>query len=251
MTGIHRRQFIGQVLSAFPAYALLAEFATARAAANRPSARWIAAQDDIARALAGGEISPAEWRVEVARLTLAVDLPQLLAEIDGAESRYAGRALPSYPMKRMIRFRDGAGARRELRYATAWFGFAPDNVVTPHAHRHMVSAHLVVEGAFRVRNYDRVRDEAGAIVIRPSLDTTIGVGEVSTISPDRDNIHWFVPRGGRAATFDVIVSGLDAGRPDYDIAAVDPVRGEPLADGTIRAPIIGFAEASRFYTPDV
>ena len=248
---MHRRQFIGRVLSAFPAYALLAEFGVARAAADRPSARWIAAQDEIARALANGEISPAAWRADVARLTSEVDLPRLLAEIDGAEIRYVGRALPSYPVKRTIHFRDEAGARRKLRYAAAWFGFMPDNVVTPHAHRHMVSAHLVVEGAFRVRNYDRVRDEADAIVIRPSVDATIELGDVSTISPDRDNVHWFVPRGDRAATFDVIVSGLDEGQPSYDIKAVDPVRGRVLADGAIRAPIIGFEEASRFYTPDV
>ena len=248
---MHRRQFIGHVLSAFPAYALLAEFGVARAAADRASVRWIAAQDEIARALANGQISPAAWRADVARLTSEVDLPRLLAEIDGAEIRYVGRALPSYPLKRMIRFRDESGARRSLRYAAAWFGFAPDNVITPHAHRHMVSAHLVVEGAFRVRNYDRVRDEADAIVIRPSVDATIEIGDVSTISPDRDNIHWFVPRGGRAATFDVIVSGLDEGQPSFDIEAVDPVRGQVLADGAIRAPIVSFEESSRFYTRDV
>ena len=115
----------------------------------------------------------------------------------------------------------------------------------------MVSAHLVVEGAFRVRNYDRVRDEADAIVIRPSVDATIEIGDVSTISPDRDNIHWFVPRGGRAATFDVIISGLDEGQPSFDIEAVDPVRGQVLADGAIRAPIVSFEESSRFYTRDV
>ncbi len=248
---MHRRQFIGQVLTAFPAYVLLAEFGAARAAADRPSARWIAAQDEIARALANGEMSPSAWRADVARLTSEVDLPQLLAEIDGAEIRHVGRALPTYPLKRTIHFRDEAGARRKLRYAAAWFGFTPDNVITPHAHRHMVSAHLVVEGAFRVRNYDRVRDEADAIVIRPSVDATIEVGDVSTISPDRDNIHWFVPRGARAATFDIIVSGLDEGQAAYDIRALDPLRGQALPDGAIRAPIISFEESSRFYTPDV
>lgn len=248
---MHRRQFIGGVLTAFPAYALLAEIGAARAASDRASARWIAAQDEIARALAGGELSPAQWRTEVARLTRTVDVSQLMAEVDGAEIRHVGRALPTYPLKRSVYFRDETGARRKLRYAAALFGFAPGNVVTPHAHRHMVSAHIVVEGAFRVRNFDRVRDEPGAVVIRPSVDAVIEVGDVSTITPDRDNIHWFVPRGARAATFDVIVSGLEHGQPAYDIEAVDPVRGRALADGLIRAPILGFEESSRFYTPDI
>jgi hypothetical protein len=115
----------------------------------------------------------------------------------------------------------------------------------------MVSAHMVVAGRFRVRNFDRLRDEENAMVIRPTRDYVARVGDVSTMCSARDNIHWFVPQGGPATTFDVVVSDLDPGQPSYDIKAIDPVRGRRLADGTIAAPIIGFDEASRRYTAEV
>src|SRR5262249_22801513 len=141
--------------------------------------------------------------------------------------------------------------RRKLGFGAALFVFGRDSVITPHAHRHMVSAHLVVEGAFRVRCFDRLRDEDGAIVIRPRSDATVGLGDVSTMSSPRGNVHWFVPLSERAMTFDVVVSGLDRGAPPHVIEAVDPVRGERLPDGTIRTPILSFEESSRFYTREI
>lgn len=60
-----------------------------------------------------------------------------------------------------------------------------------------------------------------------------------------------MPRTSRAATLDVIVDGLGGARPRYVIDPVDPVRGQALADGTIRAPYLTFAEPTRFYTRDI
>lgn len=252
MTETHRRRLIAAVLAAVPLYGLLAELAPLRAARREASAdRWIRRQDEIARALARGELAPRAWQAEVEALALEVDLDQLLAAIEGADGRLLGRALPSYPVKRAIRFLDQSGARRELRYAAALFTFGRNDVITPHAHRHMVSAHLVVDGALRVRTFDRLREEAGAIVIRPSGDRVIGRGAVSTMSAERDNVHWFVPRSAPAATFDVIVSGLDRGAPSYRIEALDPLRATALPDGALRAPLIGFEAASRRYTADL
>ncbi len=174
-----------------------------------------------------------------------------MAEIERSKIKPAAVGMATDPVRRSVRFLDETGAPRKLRYTTVLFTFDRAEIITPHAHRHMVSAHLVIEGAFRVRNFDRVRDEDGAIVIRPTGDAILGLGAVSTMSIDRDNVHWFVPRTDRAATFDVIVSGLDKGQPGHLIEAVDPIRGTRLADGTLRAPILSFEESSRFYTPDV
>lgn len=247
-----RRRFVGQVLAAFPAYALLAEVAQAGATpAAKTAHRWIEDQQEIALALARGEIRPQQWQSDVQALTHGLDIAELIAEIRRSDGRDIGRALPSYPAKRTIRFRDPDGTPRQLRYAAALFVFDRGNVITPHAHRHMASAHLVIDGAFRVRTFDRIGDADGAILIRPTGDETIRIGDVSTMSTARDNVHWFVPKTETAATFDVIVTGLDAGEPRYEIEAVDPVRGRRRADGTIRAPVVGFEEAARFYTADV
>mgnify|MGYP002648195116 CR=1 FL=1 len=115
----------------------------------------------------------------------------------------------------------------------------------------MVSAHLVVAGTLRIRNFDRLRDERDAMVLRPTRDVLAPVGTLSAMSSERDNIHWFVPRGGPAQTFDVVISGLDAGQPDHDIQAVDPLGGERLADGSIVAPLLSFEAASARYDASV
>jgi hypothetical protein len=131
------------------------------------------------------------------------------------------------------------------------FDFAPFNVITPHGHRNMVSAHLIADGSFRVRNFDRIGDRDGAMIIRPTRDGIVRTGEISTMSSTRDNIHWFVPVGGSATTFDVIVSALDRNQPDFDIAAIDPIGGRRLPNGAILAPVISFEAASAKYTAKV
>jgi hypothetical protein len=50
-----------------------------------------------------------------------------------------------------------------------------------------------------------------------------------------------------AATFDVLVTGLDPGGPDYQVQPVDPLGGTDLGDGTLRTPLLGFEESARRY----
>lgn len=141
--GMDRRTLLRRTLAAFPAYALLAEFAgvPAVAGSGKTARSWILDQQDLALALARGEIRPKRWQAEVEALAGRVDLAELVTEIGCAEARHIGRALPSYPVKRSLVFRDEAGSPRKLRYASALFNFERGNVVTPHGHRHMVSAH--------------------------------------------------------------------------------------------------------------
>lgn len=246
-----RRAHLFSILPAFAVFALLGE-ARARTGPRRGGVdAWIADQDEIARALAAGTISGRDWAREVERLAARVDVAALVARVGRSRLAAAPPGSANDPAKRTVRFLDAQGHPRRLHYGAALFDFAPRNVITPHGHRHMVSAHLVVAGAFRVRNFDRVRDEPGAMVIRPTRDQVARVGDVSTMCSERDNIHWFVPQDGPATTFDIVISGLDPGQPDYDIRTIDPIGGQLLGDGTIRAPIIGFAESARRYTADV
>ena len=247
MDALTRREGLGAILSSFAVYALLGE-AGAKAGTMR---RWIDEQQALAEDLAAGRIGGAAWSEGIERLAAAVDPDELTAELGRARLASAGPPSGNDPRKRHVRFLDDHGQPRSLPYGVALFDFAPGNVITPHGHRHMVSAHMVLNGAFRIRNFDRVGDEPGAMLIRPTRDYVARRGQISTMCSERDNIHWFVPDGGPATTFDVVVSGLDAGAPDYEIQAVDPVRGEKRAGGIIRAPIIGFGEASRLYPASV
>lgn len=245
-----RRAHLSAFLPAFVVFALLGE-ARGQAPARSSARRWIEAQDEIARALSSGQIMPLAWQGAVERLAGEVDVAELMATVNRSRLTPAPMGSHNDPAKRHVRFIDEHGEPRRLAYGAALFDFQPRNVITPHGHRHMVSAHMVVAGAFRVRNFDRVDDEEGAMVIRPTRDYVARLGEVSTMSSERDNIHWFVPQGGAATTFDVVISGLDPGEADYEIRAIDPLGGQTRADGTILAPIMDFASSAARYTSDV
>lgn len=250
--GLTRRGAAGAALPGFLFYALLGEARAATPAGRGPPHRWIRRQDEIGRALAAGQMKPLDWCLEVERLGREVDLAELMATVSRSQLVTGAMGSHNDPKKRAVRFLDDSGAPRRLSYAAALFDFEPQNVITPHGHRHMVSAHMVVDGAFRVRNYDRVGDAPGAMIVRPTRDYVAGLGKVSTMCSARDNIHWFVPKGGkRATTFDVIVSGLDAGKPAYDIKAIDPYGGARRPDGTIVAPIMDFDASARKYVASV
>jgi hypothetical protein len=247
-----RRHAVLGPLALFAAYALVREARAFAPTDRRLSAtRWIARQDEMARALARGEMTPLAWGSEVRRLAHDLDVAQLRAEIGRGRQTPAGAPFMRDPVKRNIRFVDEQGEPRRVAYGAATFSFTPANVITPHAHRHMASAHMVIEGRVRIRTFDRVRDEADALVIRPSGDRVAGVGEAAAMTSAKDNIHWFAPGSERAETFDVIVSDLDPGQPSYLIQPVDPLGGKRLEDGTIRARLLSFEESMRRYSPTV
>lgn len=251
--GITRRTQLQAFLPAFAVAALLDATSALAKPARRGAgpARWVDRQQEMALAMAAGEMAPLSWMREVEALAAEVDLAELMALVNRSRITAASGPYHNDPRKRFVRFVDESGAPRQLAFGAALFDFEPHNVITPHGHRHMASAHLVVDGRFRVRNYDRLGDEGQAIVIRPTRDYVAGVGAVSTMTSARDNIHWFVPQGGRATTFDVVLSGLDPGEADYEIRAVDPLGGRLLQDGSIVAPIMDFAASSARYTADV
>ena len=238
---LHRRDLLG----AFICYALLAELSSSRAA-HRPRSiqGWLDRQDALARGLASGTLDSEAWRREVEALGREADVERLIAEAPPSPSV---RALPTDPARRLLRYRDAEGRPRTLRYAVALFEFDRGNVITPHGHRGMQSAHLVVRGSVRARTFDRVAEAPGALVLRPAADRRLGPGEVSSIGPARENVHWFVPLTEHAATFDVLVTGLDPDGPEYQVQPVDPLGGVALGDGTLRAPLLGFEESARRY----
>jgi len=240
-----------ELLAAFAVLALVREVRAVAAVVDSPARRWIDGQQDIALALAEGRLGGRQWASEVERLAAEIEVEALMAEVRASLLVPAGRGSHNDPLKRHVRFLDAQGQPRRLVYGAALFDFDPANVITPHGHRHMVSAHMIVRGRMRVRNFDRLGDREGAMLVRPTRDFVAEVGRVSTMCSERDNVHWFVPVGGPATTFDVLVSNFGAGAPDPVIQAIDPLHARPADDGALLAPIIGFAEASRLYTAEL
>ena len=80
------------------------------------------------------------------------------------------------------------------------------------------------------------------LILRPTIDRESSPGSASTVSDEKDNVHWLVATSDVAATFDVIVPGLDPARPTLFMDYVDPRRSEPMGDGTLRVPRLGANE---------
>lgn len=233
----------------FLAFAAVAELGLAAASIPSASARrWLSVQGDLARDLRSGALRQDQWHAGVNSLARELDLEQLAAELRRARFKEAGQPFGHDPQKRFVTVLDAEGRPQKLGYGLAVFDFRETSVITPHAHKHMVSAHMVMEGRVRVRSFDRIRDEDGALIIRPMVDVVAEPRYAAAMTSAKDNIHWFAPRTSRAMTLDVIIDGLDAGQPDYLIQPVDPLGGRRLDDGTIRAPIVSFERAMELYS---
>jgi hypothetical protein len=244
----NRRDFVLSTLPAFAVFALLREAGAAVVADSRmPARRWVLRQDELARNLAKRKVSQVEWHDAVNALAREIDVAELAFEIRRAKIRSAGDPFGHDPKKRFITFIDDKEQPIRVSYGAALFSFDKNNVITPHAHKHMASAHLVIEGKMRVRTFDRIADEEGGLLIFPTGDMVAEAGHAAAMTTDKDNVHWFAPRSPHAMTFDVIVDGLDAGQDRYVIQPLDPLGGEHLGDGTIRAPLLSFEESSKRY----
>jgi len=92
-----------------------------------------------------------------------------------------------------------------------------------------------------------VRDEPAHLILRPTIDRDSRPGSATTVSDFKDNVHWLVATSRVAATFDVIVPGLDPARPTEFMDYVDPRRAESMGDGTLRAPRLDQDEVFKRY----
>lgn len=249
---MHRRDLLLSSLTAFAAYAFLNE---ARGAVRNdrrlPARRWILRQNELARGLANGSVSQVQWHGAVNALAREVDVAELAAAIKRSPMRQAGGPFGHDPVKRFVTFMGDDGKPVRLNYGAALFSFTRDSVITPHAHKHMASAHMVIDGKVRIRTFDRVAEANNAIVIRATRDEVADAGHAAAMTTAKDNVHWFAARSETAMTFDVIIDGLDRGQPDYLIQPVDVMAGIVRRDGTIKAPILSFQESSRRYTVEM
>jgi hypothetical protein len=247
-----RRELLGGVCAATILLGCLRRSRAWRGGQPEELDRWaravVAANDRVSR----GELDVVGWQREIARLHATIELPALIRYLDlerlTREFRYrsnlAETADPALPA--------GIAGPGPRRWFVRVFGLRRGGAIIPHVHNAMVSAHLVVAGSFHARTHDRVRDLEDAVVLRPSIDRALAIGDLLTMSDRRDNQHWLVAREERSLTFDVGVVdvapswryGLPANR--FNMIFVDADR-RPEADGTIVAPTMTFERCAAKY----
>jgi hypothetical protein len=197
--------------------------------------------------LRGGELAAVTWQAEVAALLERVPLEDLLRLID-FEELVKNVPLPDdRATTRDPVFPPLEGVPQHPVHDRRVFLLRKDRAIVPHGHQNMASGHLVIHGSLRVRHFERLRDEPTHLVLRPTIDRQSLPGSATTVSDRKDNVHWLVATSEVAATFDVIVRGLDPALPTRFMDFVDPRHGEPLGDGTIRAPRLAIDEVFARY----
>ena len=229
----------------------------ALAATPRTLDRWAQDVADLNRDLAAAKIALTDWQDRIAALDTGVDLAELRRYLDfdrltkamAFPTNLAETADPRFPATINV-----AGTERP--WFIRFFGLKKRGAIIPHVHNNMVSAHLVIEGQFHARTFDRVSDlpEEGAVLLRPKLDGAIKPGEAVTMSDDRDNSHWLIAQQDRSFTFDVGVLNLSKTRTyglkanDYNMIFVDPT-AKPNGQGLVRAPTLSFDECQTKFAP--
>lgn len=244
--GATRREVLIQALAGYALVrTLLAQEALAGPVRKEVQA-WVSRTHQLCADLRDRKLEPRQWQQQVEALYARIPLAELLRAIDLDRLR-PSLELPDDRAGTMnVPLPEVDGLPRVFR--TKLFGMAQGRAIVPHGHQNMVSMHVVVAGEFHLRHYERVEDQPEHLLLRPSIDRVTQAGDFSSISDQRDNVHWLVATKGPAYTFDLIVDGLDPTRGfAWKNDHVDVVGAERLDGGLLRARRIEFEEAIRLY----
>ena len=105
----------------------------------------------------------------------------------------------------------------------------------PHGHQNMATMHMVLAGEAQALHYDRVASDGDYLIIKPVSDQLAKPGHASTVSDESTNIHWFKTVSDTVFMFNIGVFEIDPKKPFTGREYVDPLRGEKIGDGAIRA----------------
>lgn len=217
--------------------------------------RWLAAYLAAGRALAEGRLDQEAWRAAMDRLFPELDLEALKARI-GFQARLA--ELPDLDFRgRGEAFRALAvdagppvpGPEPPRRVITKLAWVRPGGSVPPHAHLNMVSTFLVLSGAFRVRQYEKVAEGPGDLVLRPVVDEVQRPGAWSTVTDGRRNVHWLTALEEGSCLFTTKIIQLRDGAPYAGRIHLDLRGVEDAATGELRVPKLAAWDADALYVP--
>lgn len=245
-----RREFTAQSLASLLTASLLETLGRCDAfgADVRPLAiKWLADVDQLGRDVKGQKISQIAWQKKIEELYSKVDLPDLLKFIEFDKLTHDLKMVDNGARSLRIKFPEVEGLPKDFVFGHQIFALKKGRSVVPHGHNNMATAFLILKGDFQGRNYDRLQDEKEHLIIKPTVDKKFVPGGVSTISDDKDNVHWFQALSEPAFIFNIHVMNVRPGKSEpTGRVYVDP-NGEKLKDGTIRAKLLGYTEAHEMY----
>lgn len=231
-----RRQFGKQMVSLVTTYTLLESLFLTDAFGKpiKPIAdHWAKQLNELCLDLKKSSLSQIQWQEQIENLLGSVEMNDVLKFIDferlTKNFQYADLGVSTKP----VVFPTIEGLPANTAFVKKMFGLQKDRSIIPHGHSNMTSSHLVLKGELSLRQFEKVEEEKNHLVIKPTVDRIAGLGDASSISDERNNIHWFIANSQHAFTFDVIM--LDLGGKHYDIHNIDIRDGEKISNGLIRA----------------
>lgn len=245
-----RRAFLQNTIGSFFTLSLVSSLCHAQVLTGdvkNIADKWLVDMERTSRELRLGTVKPSEWQAQIETLLNRVELKDLLAAIDYERMSKAANLFDDHESAEEISFANVAGLPAELSFAPYFYAMKKGAAIVPHGHRNMATMHMVLNGEAHGWHFDRITNQRNHIIIKPTADKILKAGGVSTISDEKDNIHWFQALTEPVFMFNIGVYGLNPNKSFTGRDYLDPVRGEHLKDGTLRAKRLTEKQAYRLY----
>ena len=247
---LSRRNFTRNMLDSLLMFSLVRSLSRVDVLANplKPIVRrWLIEMEHVTRELRQGKVKPTEWQRQIESLLSHVELNDLLSAIDYERLEKTAVFPEDHESAEDVDFSRNKHLPAELSFAPYFYAMKKGVAIVPHGHRNMTSMHMMLKGRAHGRQFERVYDEAQYLTIKPTIDKTLEVGAVTTISDQKDNIHWFKALSEPVFMFNIGVFGINPSASFSGRDYLDPLGGEKVGDGLIRARRIQVKEAYKLY----
>jgi len=247
---VSRRTFTLNMLGSLMTFSLVKSLDNVEVLGNTVSPivrKWLIEMEDLTQQLRQRRVKSTEWQGQIESLLSRVDLNDLLSAIDFDRLAKTAVFPEDHESAEDVDFSHNEGLPAELSFAPYFYALKRGTAIVPHGHRNMASMHMMLKGRAHCWQFERVSDEAQYLTIKPDIDKVLEVGAVTTVSDQRDNIHWFKALSEPVFMFNIGVFRINPSEAFNGRDCIDPLGGEKLKDGLIRARRIELKEAYKIY----
>ena len=234
---MNRREFTKGMIATVTSFALmdsLMAFNAINWKVKPITDHWALQLNEFCSDLKTNSLTTLQWQQKIAELYAKIDLDELLQFID-FDSLVKGFEFPDLGVStKQVQFPKLDGLPERTVFIKKIFGMKKDRAIIPHGHSNMASAHLILKGEMHLRHYEKIKQDGQNLIIKPTVDQFAKIGGSSSISDEKDNVHWFIANTETAFTFDVIM--LDLNESSYAIHNLDIYESEDLRNGTLKVP---------------
>ena len=213
----------------------------------RRSNQWVSKVHFLTKQLRYNAITQLQWQNEMELLFINNEtLPNVLSFIDTERLIQKSQRNQINFITTPIKDKIGQILNSRYSFGIQTFTIKKGHSTIPHAHNYITSIFLVLAGTVHARNYDRLEDSENHYIIKPTIDCLFNVGEGSTISDEKNNVHWFEVKSDTAVLLNIHVKYLQTGPNIPGRLYLNPL-GEVRKDKTIIAPKLDFKEATKLF----